>query len=452
VIVAHLDCSSGVSGDKFLGALLDVGTQTGAFTAEDLSKLAAALAPEAQVDVGTTSSYGIAATTLKVKDKIPHQHKRDERSDTCANSRAECCEAAEQVRNAETQNEECLHSAEVNVHGRSWAGIRASIEALPADVLSEAARNKAVLVFSELARVEAQIHGSTPDDIHFHEIGAADSIVDIVGACAALDALNITKLYATPPALGSGTVDTQHGILPVPAPATAALLLGIPTSMSAASGELTTPTGAALLKLAAGFGPVPPLTPLHIGYGAGTRDIGQPNICRILIGQLDEAAQQAMGFLSDKDPSMQEGTDALSKEKTVLLETNIDHIAPEAVAFAGEQLLAEGALDVWVTPIAMKKSRAALTLSLLASTSEAEHFAARMMKLTGTLGVRASIQPRYIAERESATVDTKWGPVQVKIGAGRVRPEHEDIARIAREHNLDYVEVLEGITASYKRK
>jgi len=431
VIVAHLDCSSGVSGDKFLGALLDVGTQTGIFTAEDLSKLAAALAPEAQVDVDTTSSYGIAATTLKVKTKMLQAH-------------------GNAHHDAGAPDEGCLHSAEV--HGRSWASIRASIEALPTETLSEAARDKAILVFSELARVEAQIHGSTPDDVHFHEIGAADSIVDIVGACAALDALNITKLYATPPALGSGTVDTQHGILPVPAPATAALLLGIPTSMSAASGELTTPTGAALLKLAEGFGPVPPLTPLHIGYGAGTRDIGQPNICRILIGQLDEAAQQAMGFLSDQGSSTQEGTDVLSKEDTILLETNIDHIAPEAVAFAGEQLLAEGALDVWVTPIAMKKSRAALTLSLLASTSEAEHFAARMMKLTGTLGVRASIQPRYIAERESATVDTKWGPVQVKIGAGRVRPEHEDIARIAREHNLDYVEVLEGITASYKRK
>ena len=411
-VVAHLDCSSGVSGDKFLGALLDVGTQTGAFTADDLAKLATALAPEAQVEVGTTSSYGIAATTLKVT----------------------VAEAAPE-----------LSQDSHDHHGRSWGNIRTSIETLPTDVLSERAREKAILVFSELARVEAKIHGTTADEVHFHEIGAADSIVDIVGACAAMDALNIEQVYATPPALGSGTVDTQHGILPVPAPATAALLLGVPTSMSSAVGELTTPTGAALLKLAAGFGPVPPLTPNYIGYGAGTRDIGQPNICRLLVGQLDTDAQKIMGFDADSAGDVNNG---LSKEDTILLETNIDHIAPEAVAFAGEQLLAEGALDVWVTPIAMKKSRAALTLSVLAKPGVAETFAARMMKLTGTLGVRVSIQPRYIADRESVTIESKWGLVQAKVGAGRVRPEHEDIARIAREHQLDYAVVLEEITSS----
>ena len=402
--IAHLDCSTGVSGDKFLGALLDVGVQTGEFTADDLSKLAFALAPEAKVEVGKTSSHGIAAVSLSVRGG-EEQHA--------------CSEA----------------------HGRSWADIRTSIKALPVDVLSEEAHEKALLVFGELARVEAQIHSTTADKVHFHEIGAADSIVDIVGACAALDALKIERLYATPPALGSGTVDTQHGTLPVPAPATAALLRGIPTSMSSATGELTTPTGAALLKLATGFGPVPPLTPQYIGYGAGTRDIGQPNICRLLVGQLDADAQRTMGIATD-------AATAITEEETVLLETNIDHIAPEAVAFAGEQLLAEGALDVWVTPIAMKKGRAALTLSVLTKPDKAQNFATRMMKLTGTLGVRASIQPRYVTERESMSVDTKWGSVQVKVGAGRVRPEHEDIARIAREQNLDYSFVLQEITAA----
>ena len=425
MIVAHLDCSSGVSGDKFLGALLDIGTQTGKFTPDDLSQIASALAPEVQIKVGTSSSYGIAATTIKVSDGVI--------ANTCLQSNSD--EHA-----PTTAGQEVQHDAPA--HGRSWSCIRASIEALPKDLLSPAAREAAVLVFSELARVEAQIHSTTADDVHFHEIGAADSIVDIVGVCAALDALGIEKVYATPPALGSGTVDTQHGTLPVPAPATVALLLGIPTSMSSAPGELTTPTGAALLKLVAGFGPVPPLTPQYIGYGAGTRDIGQPNICRLLVGQLDEDAQQAMGLSTEG---------ALDKEETTLLETNIDHIAPEAVAFAGEQLLAEGALDVWVTPIAMKKSRAALTLSVLAKSEEAENFAARMMKLTGTLGVRASIQPRYRAERESLTVETRWGPVQVKIGAGRVRPEHEDIARIARDYQLDYAEVLKEITEAANR-
>jgi len=391
--VAHLDCSSGVSGDKFLGALLDVGTQTGAFTATHLTALATALVPEAVVKVETTTTYGISALTIRVSSSDPSSD---------------------------------------SAHSRAWRDIRVLLTAASTSVLSPAARDKALFVFGELAQAEAQVHGCASDDVHFHELGAADSIIDIVGVCAALDALNIKDLYATPPALGSGTIETSHGTLPVPAPATAALLLGMPTQMSSATGELTTPTGAALLKLAAGFGPVPPLTPQAIGYGAGTRDIGQANICRLLIGEMDENALSA----------------ALRPDATVLLETNIDHITPEAVAFAGEELLAEGALDVWVTPIAMKKGRAALALSLLAQPEKAQYFAERMMKLTGTLGVRVSEQPRYIAEREIAVVQSPWGPVNVKLGSGRIRPEHEDIARIAREQNLDYPQVLQEITAA----
>jgi len=396
MIIAHLDCSTGVSGDKFLGALMDVGIQTGKFTEADLSVLTAALAPEAKVEVGDTSSHGITAKsiTLSVHCRLEDVH-----------------------------------------HARSWADIRANIEALPDDILAPAARGKAIFVFSELAKVEAKIHGSAVDEVHFHEIGAADSIVDIVAACAAMDALCIEKLFATPPALGSGTVDTAHGSLPVPAPATAALMIGIPSSMSSAAGELTTPTGAALLKLAEGFGPVPPMIPRYLGYGAGTRDIGQPNICRLLVGELDEEAQGILGLATKPQ-----------QDETILLEANIDHIAPEAVAFAGEQLLAEGALDVWVTPIAMKKGRAALTLSVLTKPDEADNFAQRMMKLTGTLGVRASLQPRYVTDRAIVAVRTRWGQVKVKVGSGRVRPEHEDIARIAREQKLDYPQVLQEIT------
>jgi len=396
VRIAHIDCSSGLSGDKFLGALLDVGTQTGAFTAANLAELAATLTPEAQVLVSTTSSYDIKATAVTVTTVI---------------------EGA---------------TPDAQAAARSWTDISASIKAVPTDLLSVPARENALQVFTKLAQVEAQIHQTAVEDVHFHELGAADSIIDIVGSCAALDALNIRQLYATPPALGSGSVKTQHGIVPVPAPATAALLLGIPTTMSSATGELTTPTGAALLQLVDGFGAVPPLTACAVGYGAGTRDIGQPNICRLLLGVAD--AETLPNTIAAQD--------------TVLLETNIDHIAPEAVAFAGEQLLAEGALDVWVIPIAMKKSRAALTFCVLTTPQQAEHFAARMMKLTGTLGVRVSLQPRYVSDRDSVTIDTPWGSVQVKVANGRARPEHEDIARIAREHNLDYPFVLKEVTAA----
>jgi len=270
-------------------------------------------------------------------------------------------------------------------------------------------------------------------------VGAIDSIVDVVGVCLGLHKLGVNALYATPPALGSGTVHCAHGELPVPAPATAALLLNKPTAVSNAEGELTTPTGAALLWLAAGFGPVPPMTPVLLGYGAGSRDIGQPNICRLIVGEA--ATAQTHGTAAPHQ---------LQTDDTVLLETNIDHITPEAVAFAGEELIAEGALDVWITPIAMKKGRAALTLSVLAAPTEAEHFAQRMVALTGTLGVRVTMQPRLIAERETVELETPWGTITLKHGAGRFRPEHEDVARIARENDLQYADVLLKISELLK--
>ena len=408
-LIAHLDCSSGVSGDKFLGALLEVGAQTRQFGVEQLQALADALTLEVTVQAQQRDSQGVAATGVTVLDAT-----------------------GQAVDAVDAPDAEATHSP-----ARSWIEIRALIESAPGHVLPQPAREAALAVFTALASAESQVHGVPLDELHFHEVGAADSIIDICGACLGLHLLGIQTLYATPPALGSGTIETQHGTLPVPAPATAAILAAatIPTSMSNASGELTTPTGAALLTRAVGFGPVPPLRPLHVGYGAGTRDIGQPNICRLLVGEASA---------DDLLP--------LTAETTVLLETNVDHITPEAVSYAGEELLAEGALDVWVTPIAMKKGRAALTLSVLARPAQAEELAARIVALTGTLGVRVCEQPRRVAARQELSIETPWGLVQVKFGGGRYRAEHDDIARIAREHGLDYPDVLTTLTRCIKQQ
>lgn len=409
-LVAHIDCSSGVSGDKFLGALLDAGqfTQNSSgnpletpnalnnkpesaeskpptkvsFTVEHLQALATSMIPEAHIEVSTTSSYGIRAMNLTVTEKT---------------------------------NKE-----------RTYSDICALIKAVPTDILPIAAANNALLVFENLASAEAHVHNVAIEKVHFHEVGAADSIIDIVGTCLGLAKLGIKELYSTPPALGSGTVRAAHGVLPVPAPATAQLLAThhIPTSTSTATGELTTPTGAALLTLATAFGPVPPLVPQLLGYGAGTRDIGQANVCRVMAGKIDTA------------------TLPISPDETTLLETNIDHIAPEAIACAGEQLLAEGALDVWITPIAMKKGRSALTLSVLSKCEDAQRFAQRIMLLTSSLGVRVTQQHRFITQRETVNIDTVYGPVTFKVGAGRMRAEHEDVARISKEFGIDYQQVI----------
>jgi pyridinium-3,5-bisthiocarboxylic acid mononucleotide nickel chelatase len=388
-VIGYLDCSTGISGDKFLGALLDAGTANGRFTAEHLAAIAAALAPEARVDVARVSSHGVSALGVRV-------------------------------------------SAEGQPHSRSWADIRASLYGaeLPQPVL-----DRALLAFGTLAEAEAMVHAAAVDDVHFHEVGAIDSIVDMVGACAGLHALGITSLLATPVALGSGTVETSHGTLPVPAPATARLLHDsrVPTVHGPATGELTTPTGAALLSACVdGFSAMPPATIVGIGYGAGTRDIGVPNVCRLLLAEPTPVA----------DPAQ----DGSITESVALLETNLDHLSPEALAFAAEELLGEGALDVWQTPIVMKKGRSAVLLSVLAAENDMARMAARVSELTGSLGVRVRMTQRVVVPREVVEVATEWGPVRVKVGAGLLRPEHDDVARIARETGVDYAEVARTAT------
>jgi len=383
--IAYLDCSTGVSGDKFLGALLDAGATSGAFTRDDLRRLLAALVPEGRAVCEPVLSHGIDAVSVRV-------------------------EATEQPTH------------------RHWRDIRSMLVA--ADLASNV-RNGALAVFGELAAAEAAAHGCDADDVHFHEVGALDSILDVVGVCAGLDALGVTDIYASPVATGWGCVDTSHGVLPVPAPATAELLLGIPVVQGPARpdgtppGELTTPTGAALLKaLVEAYGPCPPLTSRLVGYGAGTRDIGHPNVCRLTIGE---------PYGSQID---------MMVESVSVLESNIDHLSPEAVAVAVEQLLAEGALDAWSSPIVMKKGRSAVTLSVLVRGDDSGHAGAveavaeRVIALTGTLGVRRTDIERFVAAREIRVVETPYGPVSVKVGphgaSRRLRPEADDVAHIAR--------------------
>lgn len=397
--LGYIDCSTGVSGDKFLGALLDAGAHNAVFTPSDLEVLLAELAPEGRVRVERVSSHGISALSVSV-------------------------ETAEQPSH------------------RSWADIRALLTDAK---LPEPVRVSSLRTFELLAQAEASAHGKPADEIHFHEVGALDSILDVVGVCAGVHALGIERLIASPVATGWGTVDTSHGVLPVPAPATAALLLDVPVNPGPSRpeggppGELTTPTGAALLAaLVSGYGPCPPLTPRLIGYGAGTRDIGNPNVCRVIVGE----------------PAQVEPP--LHRRAVCVLESNVDHLSPEAVASAAEQLMAEGALDVWTTPIMMKKGRSAVMLCVLAGAGTeadevAQRFSARIVALTGSLGVRVTKVDRLEAGRESITLDTPYGAVRVKIGpegaASRVRPEADDVARIARETQRSFVVTQQELIA-----
>ncbi len=401
-MIAHLDCSTGVSGDKFLGALLDVGTQRGVFSASDLLELAGRMVPEARVRADTVMSRGVAALGVRVKAESEPGH-------------------------------------------RTWRDVRALIEraGLSAPVLESSLE-----VFSALAKAEASIHGCSPDDVHFHEVGALDSIIDVVGVCAAVFALGIERLTASEIATGWGVVSASHGSLPVPAPATALLLLGVPTRPGPAGpngsdpGELTTPTGAALASvLVDGYGACPPMIARFVGHGAGTRDIGHPNVCRLTMGDP----------LTSTAETMAPSADECASERVSLLETNLDHLSPEAVSFASEELLAKGALDVWCTPVTMKKGRAAVVLSLLARPGDAGELTALVHRLTGSLGVRHHEITRSVVAREIVTLDSEWGPVRFKRGAGLTRPEHDDVARIARDTGRTYAEVASDLNALISR-
>ncbi|MCE5204439.1 MAG: nickel pincer cofactor biosynthesis protein LarC [Actinomycetia bacterium] len=380
-MIGYLDCSTGISGDKFLGALIDAGFSSDALRA-GLEPLQLAQA----VTIVARRSDGIVGTGIDV---------------------------------------DAVTSARL----RTWAGIRSMLE--EADIPSRV-RAHALSALGRLASAEATVHGVAPNDVHFHEIGAADTIVDVLGVALGIDALGVDELVASPVAVGSGSVVTEHGELPVPAPATALLLTGVAIESGVAAGELTTPTGAALVReFVSAFGGIPPMVLRGVGTGVGTREIGRPNVARLLLG----------------DPVAR--TCPVGSEEIVVLESNIDHISPEHAAHAAARMLEAGALDAWQTPIVMKKGRAALVLSVLAAPGDAPALASLLMAETGTLGVRVDPSVRYVVPRESVTLDTTFGPVRFKrwrdARGEHVRAEYDDVSRIARERGIPAMHVAETL-------
>jgi len=370
-VIGYLDCSTGVSGDKILGALIDAGFDPGllrdALTRMGLDGVA--------VETSTTRSSGVTGAGVRV--------------------------------------------SETGAPRRDYRALRSLLEGAP---VTARARTGALAALTALAEAEAHVHGVDVDDVHFHEIGAADTIVDLLGIAMGLDSLGIEHLAASPVAVGTGTVTTDHGELPVPAPAAAALLQGMPIVPGPAGGELTTPTGAAALRaFASEFGAVPPMVLRRVGTGCGTRDLGLPNVCRLLLG----------------DPIVS----TPESDEVVLLESNIDHLTPEELASAAERLREAGALDVWQTPIVMKKGRSATLLSALARPDDASRIADRMIAETRTLGVRVVPLERRLAERDVTEIDTAFGRARFKVatmpdGYRVLAVENDDASRIAAERGI----------------
>lgn len=297
--------------------------------------------------------------------------------------------------------------------------------------IPDRAKQNAAMVFRRLGEVEAAVHRVPIEKVHFHEVGAVDSIADIVGVCLAMELLDVGRMICSPLNLGSGAVETEHGTLPVPAPATAALIIGRPVYSRGPAVELTTPTGAAVAAtLAAEFGPMPPMTIEHIGYGAADRDFAeQANVLRVLIGKTSGAEEAA---------------------SVLVIESNIDDASPQVLAYAAERLLENGALDVTMQALEMKKGRPGVLLSVIARPEDRLRLSDLIFAETPTLGIRIHPAERLVQSRAWVEVETPHGRVRVKVaGAGSFAPEYEDCRRIAIASGVPLRQIIAEASHAY---
>ncbi len=384
--VVYFDCASGASGDMLLGAVVDLGLP--------LERLRAALAKLPlsgyRIEASRVTRCGLAATKVDVIAEAtghPHRH------------------------------------------------LQHILGMLESSTLEPSSKQRAAALFQRLAEAEAAVHGTTPEKIHFHEVGAVDSIVDIVGGAVALAWLEAERFVASPLNVGTGTVTMSHGTFAVPPPATARLVSGVPV-YGAGEGELLTPTGALLVtSYATEYGPLPALRVERVGHGAGGRDTkDRPNVLRLIVGQEQQAS---------------------AGERVLVLETEVDDTAPQLLGPLLEQLLAAGALDAYFTPVQMKKGRPGVLVTVIAPPALRDAVEELLFRETTTLGVRCLEWERTSLERASASVDTAYGPIRVKIGSrhGTVYnawPEFDDCQKAAAERGVAVKEVLAAALAAWR--
>jgi len=388
--LAYFDCFSGISGDMTLGALVDAGC--------DLELLRSGLAclqvPGWTISAEKVWKNGMAATFVRVVTEDQSKHR----------------------------------------------GLSAILDILDKSKLTEPVRKNAAAIFGELGAAEATVHDVPLEKIHFHEVGAVDAIVDIVGACIGFEALGIEKFACSALNVGGGTAKMAHGVLPVPAPATAKLLQGKPTYSNGVDKELVTPTGAAIVAtLCDSFGPQPAMSVVAIGYGAGSADlVGQPNVVRIMVGE--SAEKVVPGF----------------DEEISVIEANLDDMNPQIYGYFLERALAAGALDVYTTPVQMKKGRPGTLLTLLCKPTDTNNLMSLVFAETTTLGARTYRAQRRALPRETVNVHTQYGDVHIKLSRvnGDIRhvaPEYEDCRKLASEKNVPLQQVINEALRSFER-
>jgi len=382
--IAYFDCFAGISGDMVLGAVLDAGADEARFRQE-----LARLAIEFELQVSKVVKNGIEATDVRVI--VPHEH-----------------------------------------HHRRLNDIKALIESSD---LSQTVKTRSTAIFQRLAEAEGAVHGTSPEEVTFHEVGAVDAIVDIVGSAIGMELLGIEEVFCSPLPMGHGFVEAAHGKIPLPAPATVEILKCVPVYDAGIQGELVTPTGAAIIRtLATEFGDMSPMTLQATAYGAGKTEFPFPNVLRLMIGE----------------------SDGLYHERVAIVETNIDDMNPEFYDTVFERLFKAGALDVYLTPIYMKKNRPANLLTAICPIEKKDDISQVILTETTTFGVRISIASRRCLERRWETVTTRFGDIRIKIGLMgdkqiTASPEYEDCRKAAEAHDVPvrtvYQEALRSFTS-----
>jgi len=475
--IAYLECFSGISGDMFLGALVDAGVPVSL-----LEHAVAALDVGAELRIRKVDRSGITATKVDVvvagesdqprelagvtvgADEEILEEKRTRRSaaesaERLARRHAEVWPPTENRQSAphrhshehhhahepgHTHSHEPAHAHDPgHVHGRHLSQI---LRIIANANITTSAKNKATAIFEALGAAEAKIHNTDIESVHFHEVGAVDAMVDIVGAAVGAEALGADEIVCSSLNVGGGTVKCAHGVFPVPAPATVELLHGAPVYSSGVQAELVTPTGAAIVKtLVTRFREFPPMKIERAGYGAGSRDFsGHANVLRLVIGEAMQAPRIATHVAAEK----------IAQDTVAVLEANLDDLNPQIFGYVMDRLLSEGALDVFGVPVQMKKTRPGMLLTILAKPEDAERLTSIVFTETSTLGVRRRDEQRQVLERQWETVPTPFGEVRMKIASmnGTVTnyaPEYEDCRRLAEEKHVPLKDVMQAATQAY---
>ncbi len=416
----YLDCFAGISGDMFVGAMLDVGLDLSVLQRE-LSKLPLA---GYRLEANKVDKRGLQATHFKV--------------------------ILQEAGSAERLADSGEGADAVNSHAHEHRHLHEILALINDSDLSAQVKQQASAIFSRLGEAEAHVHGIPIEQVHFHEVGAVDAIVDIVSAAIAIEQLAVERITASPLHLGSGMVKMSHGLYPIPAPATAELIAGIPTYSTDAKGELTTPTGAAIVTtLAHTFGPMPAMTISRTGYGAGTKDRDFPNVVRAMIGE--QASINPVSYT----PVSYTPTAYLIGE-AIVIEANIDDMNPQHYEPLMAHLLTAGALDVALIPIQMKKQRPGTQLQLIAKQENLDQLLSVVFQESSTIGVRTYPVTRFMLPREIQAVQTIYGPIQVKIARyeGRIVnavPEYEDCRKCADAAHVSIkIVTATAISAAHK--